>query len=192
MNTQDQQPVEHFNSLLEWLDPNRERAAEKYRGIRQSLIKIFTWRGVADAESVADETLDRVMSRVDELRRTYKGDPSIYVYGEAKNVLIEQRRARGHDVELTDSVPSKQTTDIDEERRNGCLQRCLAELSPSSRTLIVDYYSRERTRTDRQSYREELARRLQIAPDALRVKVFRIRKNLETCLEACMKQNGTH
>lgn len=189
MNTQNPRPVEHFDSLLEWLDPDRERAAEKYLGIRQSLIKIFTWRGVADAESLADETLARVNSRVSEVRGNYKGDPSIYVYGVAKNVLIEQRRAHDRSVGLADLAPeNQQTTDIDEERIYSCMERCLAKLSPSSRTLIFDYYSQERTET--QSYRTELAERLQIAPQQLRVQMFRIREKLKTCIEACMKQEG--
>lgn len=188
MNTQNQHPVKHFDSLLEWLDPDRDRAAQKYLGIRQSLIKIFTWRGVADAESLADETLDRVSSRVSEVRGNYKGDPSIYVYGVAKNVLIEQRRAQDRSVELADFAPENQTTDIDEERIYSCMERCLAKLSPSSRTLIFDYYSQERTET--QSYRKELAERLQIAPQQLRLQMFRIREKLKTCIEACMKQDG--
>ena len=186
MNVQNQNRVEHLDSLLEWLDPDRERAAEKYLGIRQSLIKIFTWKGSADAESLADETLARVMSRISELRGTYEGDPSLYVYAVARNVLKEQRRAQVKSVEIADSVSENQTTDIDNERTNDCMERCFASLSPSSRALILDYYSRDRT--DKLSNRKELADKLHIAPQQLRVQVFRIRNKLSTCMEACLKQ----
>ena len=186
VNVQNQDWVEHFDSLLQWLNPDRERAAEKYLAIRQSLIKIFTWKGSADAEALADETLDRVMSRVSELRGTYEGDPSLYVYGVARNVLKEQRRAQVKSVELADSVPENRTTDIDNERINVCMERCLASLSPSNRTLVLDYYSRDRM--EKISNRNELADRLHIAPQQLRVQMFRIRNKLSKCIETCMKQ----
>jgi len=186
VNVQNQGPAENFESLLEWLHPDLDRAAKKYLGIRQSLIKIFTWQGGVDAESLADETLDRVMSRISELRDTYKGDPSIYVYGVARYVLKEQRRAQVKSVELADSVPENQTTDIDNERINDCMERCLASLSPSNRALLLDHYSRDRT--EKLSTRNELAERLHIDPRQLRVQMFRIRNTLSTCIEACMKQ----
>lgn len=183
---QNQDAVANFDSLLEWLDPDRERAAEKYQGIRHSLIKIFSWRATTDAEFLADETLERVMSRVSELRHTYKGDPSLYVYGVAKKVLIEQRHGHVRNVELPDAVPESQTTAIDDDRSYDCMDRCLAKLSPSSRALILDYYSREDT--EKVLHRKELAESLQITPQALRVRAYRIRSELQRCIEACMKQ----
>jgi hypothetical protein len=36
---------ELFDPLLDWLDPDRERAGHKYETIRLKLIKIFTSRG---------------------------------------------------------------------------------------------------------------------------------------------------
>ena len=36
---------ELFDTLLDWLDPDRERAGQKYETIRLKLIKIFTSRG---------------------------------------------------------------------------------------------------------------------------------------------------
>lgn len=188
VNTQSQDPDENFDSLLEWLDPDRDRAAGKYLSIRQSLTKIFTWQGVADAEFLTDKTLDRVVSRGPELRNTYKGDPSIYIYGVAKMVLKEHWRTEVRQVGLTNSIPDNQTTDVDEDRVYDCLERCLAALSPSSRALILDYYSRDRS--GKISSRKELAESLQIAPEQLRVQAFRIRSTLERCIETCMKREG--
>jgi RNA polymerase sigma factor (sigma-70 family) len=189
VNVQNQDRVESFDSLLEWLDPDRERAAEKYVEIRQSLIQIFTWRRCSDAESLADETLDRVISRVSKIKGTYEGNPSRYIHAVAKNVLAENMRAPVRTVELADSVPESQRTTDSENERMYCLERCLSNLSPSSRDLIQNYYSEERTK--KQSYRRDLSKSLGITHEALRVRLYRIRKTLETCVQACMEQQDT-
>ena len=47
-----------FDNLLEWLDADRDRAAEKYEAIRLRLIKIFLCRGCSEAEELSDETVE--------------------------------------------------------------------------------------------------------------------------------------
>ena len=68
-----------FEKLLAWLDTDRDRAGSKYETIRLRLIKIFTCRGCLEVEELADETINRVVSRVDEVASDYQGDhPSLY------------------------------------------------------------------------------------------------------------------
>ena len=55
---------EAFDALLGWLDPNREVAGQKYEVIRRRLITIFSCRGCAEAEDLADETINRVASKL--------------------------------------------------------------------------------------------------------------------------------
>jgi hypothetical protein len=55
---------ESFESLLSWLAPERESAGRRYEDIRQALVKIFTWRGIPEAEDMADETINRVAQKV--------------------------------------------------------------------------------------------------------------------------------
>ena len=187
MNMQNQHRFNNFDSLLEWLDSNRERAAEKYEEIRESLIQIFTWRRCSDAESLADETLDRVMLRVPELRGTYKGNPSTYILAVAKKVLAEHARTRR--VQEADSAPENlRTTNAENEKMYGCMERCLSKLSPLSRDLIELYYTGERTR---QSSLKDLSEKFRISPNSLRLRIHRIRSTLQTCIQACMEQQGT-
>ena len=87
---------ETFESLLEWLDPDRVRAGRKYGDIRLRLVKIFMWRGCHDAEDLADETIDRVASKVSAIKESYSGDPAWYFYGVARKVLMENLRAVQH------------------------------------------------------------------------------------------------
>ena len=49
---------ESFDALLNWLDPRREEAGQKYEDIRLRLIKIFTCRGCLEPEDLADETIN--------------------------------------------------------------------------------------------------------------------------------------
>lgn len=155
--------------------------------IRQSLIQIFTWKRCSESESLADETLDRVMLHVPELRETYVGDPSAYIHGVAKKVLAEH--VRGRSVQLESSVPENlTTTDIGTEKMAGCLELCLSNLSPYSRDLILNYYSEDKRK--KVSQRKDLAEKLGISVSQLRVRTHRIRQTLEACMQACMGHEG--
>nr|MDQ3743617.1 hypothetical protein [Acidobacteriota bacterium] len=66
MNDQDD-----FDSLLAWLDADREEAGKKYESIRLRLIRIFTCRGRHDSEELADETIRRVTLKAPTLAGEY-------------------------------------------------------------------------------------------------------------------------
>src|SRR5262245_21687271 len=51
---------EEFDRLLLWLNPDRDKAGEKYEWIRKRLIKIFVCRGCNVPEELADKTINRV------------------------------------------------------------------------------------------------------------------------------------
>ena len=57
---------EAFTKLLARLDPDRERAGEKYEDLRRTLIKFFEWRGAPFPEEQTDETFNRVARKLDE------------------------------------------------------------------------------------------------------------------------------
>src|SRR5689334_8688146 len=78
-----------FDRLLSWLDSDRERAGQLYEKIRWRLIAILASRGCAEAEALADETIDRVSRRVADIQATYVGDPAIYFLGVMNNVHHE-------------------------------------------------------------------------------------------------------
>ena len=67
-------PEDPFDALLDWLDPDRDLAAQKYETIRAGLIRIFIAKGFSDAEDMADEALRRVGKRLPEIRDTYVGE----------------------------------------------------------------------------------------------------------------------
>lgn len=184
---------EQFEALLGWLDPDRERAGEKYEKIRQGLTKVFTWNLSGDAEGLTDETISRVARKVVGLRETYKGDPALYFYGVAKRLTLERRRAAILEVPLEQArnvaaAPTEPEGGEDDEHVYECLRRCMEQLTPDNRRLISAYYLYEKQ--DKIDSRREMAKRLGIEPNALRVRVHRIRTTLEECIERCIEKTA--
>lgn len=177
-----------FDRLLKWLDPDRARAGEKYENIYHVLIKIFSWSGCSDPEGLADETINRVIHRLPEIVDSYVGDPSLYFYGVAKNVIREYRRqsgpmplASGLDLrdEPSDKIP---------ELALDCLDRCLGMLSAQNRELITKYYSIDKK--ERAVDIKGLSAESGLSINALRISLHQIRTKLEKCVRKCIEEKG--
>lgn len=174
---------ELLDSLLGWLDPVRERAAEKYEAIRRRLIEMFAMRGVAEAEDLADVTIDRVARKSPELMGTYVGDPVPYFFGVARLVLQESQRGQSARVPVTSEADVTGGVG-DPEQTNKCLEKCLGQLSAGDRELIMQYYVFDET--SRPIRRKDLAQSLGISVNALRIRASRIRAVLQKCVKACL------
>ncbi len=51
--------AEALGRFLAGLDPDSDRAGEKYESLRLALMKFFDWRGAHFPEDLADETIKR-------------------------------------------------------------------------------------------------------------------------------------
>lgn len=170
-----------FDNLLRWLDSDRERAGERYEDIRSKLIQFFTFRGADSADDLADETINRVASKVEYLAEEYIGDPALYFYGVAKKVQLEYLR-RQRSIILTKAyLPEKEDDGIYD-----CLERCLKQLPPNQRELLIAYY--KEGEKGKVAKRKELTRKLGVQYNALRVRVYRLRNHLEKCVRTCLEQ----
>ena len=170
---------ESFERLLNWLDPIREQAAIKYEQIRGGLINYFIFRAPCDAEDLADETINRVSSRLGEIEFQVNGERTRYFYGVARKVQLEYLRRK------TPQPPAE--LPIDSERLEvefRCLEECISKLSPENRRLVLRYYQADGRQKIEQ--RKQLADELGIAPNALRIRAYRIRAALQKCLEKCV------
>jgi DNA-directed RNA polymerase specialized sigma24 family protein len=174
---------QELDNLFAWLDPDLNCAAYKYEIIRRGLIQRFINRGCMDAESLADQTIDRVTKRVAEISKTYQGNPASYFHGVARNVFFEYCRERRN--QAKEPPPAEEPTFS--EVYYDCLERCLAELSTEKRDLILRYYT-EIKRAKIES-RKKIRQELSVNPEALRVRTHRIRKILEPCVRECVKRN---
>ncbi|HEV3038764.1 MAG TPA: hypothetical protein VHA33_13390 [Candidatus Angelobacter sp.] len=180
-----------FEGLLKRLDPDRERAGELYEALRRKLIKFFEWNACVSAEDLADETLDRVAQKVEE---ELIHDVVAFASGVAKRVRQEANKRALRMVQVPDLVkqesffadarnPEKDIQDkMDGERRSKCLHICIQRLADRDRELFFRYYN---TTGEHMQCRLTLAKTMGLAIGTLRVRVNRLRDDLEKCTRKC-------
>ncbi len=172
---------ESFDALLDWLDPSRDVAGQKYETIRARLIKIFVCRGCLEPEDLADETINRVTSKLKDVAGTYTGEPALYFYGVANKVHLEYLRRKP-----VPPLPAPRSDTLEVELAHQCLDRCAERLSPDNRYLMWKYYEEEKQA--KIETRKLLADELGIALNALRIRAHRIRLTLEQCVTDCLER----
>jgi len=178
---------EAFDLLLVQLDNDREQAGRKYEVLRRKLVKFFEWRGCAFTEDLADDTINRIAKNLEggEQIRNF----TAYCVGIARNVFLESLRVRKRE-EALQSIPASVAPLDEPDQRRQCLERCLRDLHAPDLRLIMEYYKNDNK--PRIALRRDLAARLGIPLNALRIRIHRIRAQLETCVEQCMQENETN
>lgn len=173
-----------FAKLLARLDADEERAGARYEALRLALVKFFDWQGVALAEDLTDETLNRVARKLDEGETLH--DVPAYCHGVARLVLREyQRSSAQRRVNIEEVTPVAAPPEIVEpDQRRACLAGCLGELPMESRQLILRYYQDDKRQ--KIDARAALAAQLGIPLNALRSRAQRIRDRLEQCVKRCV------
>jgi len=177
---------EQFDSLLTWLGADRDVAGRKYEKIRSGLVRIFVSKGFSDAEDLADQTIDRVMARLPDVRASYMGEPACYFHGVARNIIRESARRREIATEFVDPRIDLKFEPSDD---HDCLKHCLNGLPMSKRDLILKYYLYDGHK--KVEHHKEMAGQLNISEGAIRSRAFQIRMKLETCMRQCsLQKNG--
>jgi RNA polymerase sigma factor (sigma-70 family) len=186
-------PTNNLDEMLAWLNPDREEAAKVYLKLRADLNRIFIWNRCVDPEGLTDEVFDRVGKKVPELRQTYEGDPRLYFYGVARNLVKEYlkklRTLVSQEVSELPPTPVFKTEPDTADIREVCLQSCLKKLSDDKRNLILNYYAKDKQA--KIDHRHEVAQKLGMSVESLRVRAYRIRVTLEQCIERCLDK-GTN
>jgi RNA polymerase sigma factor (sigma-70 family) len=173
-------PKDPFDDLLDWLDPDRDLAAQKYETIRAGLIRIFVGKGFSDAEDLTDEAFRRVTKRLPDIRDSYVGEPAFYFHGFARNLIREAYRTKEI---ATDVIPVSSIEITNRSDEYECLLRCLEFMDPAKRELILDYHAYHGQ--DKVEQHEIMARELGISEGALRGRAHHIRAKLEECVLKC-------
>jgi DNA-directed RNA polymerase specialized sigma24 family protein len=154
----------------------------EYEVIRRRLVAFMSWRGAAQPEAAADETLDRVARKLESGVEvaSIRG----YLFGVARRVLLESERRERRDRVVQEAwvlLHRRPDAGEERERRIACLGRCLAGLSPENRALIQAYHG-----SGPGDARAALARRYGLSDGALRIRAHRIRNDLGACLGRCL------
>lgn len=175
---------EGLDSLLAAFHEEREEAARRYDRLRLRLTFFFIRRQFVDAESLADEVLDRMARRIGAGERVES--PESYAYGVARFVAHEQERRNLRESaanrEYVRNISPDADTLVDERILQNAMEDCLGRLSAADQELLLRYYtSRGREKIEQ---RRELALRLHLTQDALRKHTFLLRRKIEGCVRA--------
>ena len=185
-----------FQQFLQWLDEGTDSGGETYLEMRRRLVAYFDRRNCASPDELADETLNRVARKLEEVGRITDATPPQYCYIVAKFVLLESfrspetRQTNIDDVSLArqaksnlSTPPSNDAEHTAQDKRMHCLEQCLRKLSPEDQNMIVDYYHGEqRAKIER---RGQMAKSLGITMNALTIRACRLRAKLESCVKKC-------
>ncbi len=182
--------IKGFDEFLKTLNADRDAAAEKYVRLRERLERFFEWRNCENVEELTDIVFDRAVKKIGEGEKIV--DAEAFCVGIAKYVFLESRRQSFRTEELNENYPDAEKSKAGEgfepkEKRFKCLDDCMADLSADNRDLIFSYFD-----TDEKTMipaRKGLAERLGITLNTLRIKVCRLKAQLEKCTKECC-ENG--
>jgi len=179
-----------FDKLLALLDAgDPAEAGVKYESLRARLIKFFDWRNCESAEELADTVFDRFLRKLSEGAEIQ--NINAYSATIAKFVFKEKLRNPAFWSESLEENPNVQNfaekvdreEDEAENLRFDCLDRCLSEIDPETRRLLIAYHDTdERTMI---GTRKRLADTLTISLNTLRIRVCRLKSKLENCVRNC-------
>ena len=177
-----------FERLLDHLHADRDTAGRHYEDLRRRLVRFFEGRRCAFPDEHTDETLNRVARKLD-AGETIQ-DVTTYVIGVARMIVKEAARTASKEAAVQASLrapehvsPHPDPAAVESSRLLECLHACLDRLATPDRELIVQYYQNEKTAKIHN--RKDLATRLGLEMNALRLRAFRIRAGLESCVERC-------
>lgn len=176
---------EAFARFLACLAADAEIAGQQYEKLHLKLVKFFDWQGAHFPEECADETLNRVVRKVEagEVIR----DIAAYCQGVARLVFLETLKHPDNkkvSLEEVNKVAAFAAEPEEADLRSQCFADCLRQLPAENQQLILAYYNEEkRLKIDN---RQALAERLGIPLNALRSRAQRVRDKLETCVNRCM------
>jgi DNA-directed RNA polymerase specialized sigma24 family protein len=168
--------------------------------MRRRLVAYFDRKNCASPDDLADETLNRVAAKLEELGSITGAAPAQYCYITAKFVFLEYLRnpARGG-ASLEEMTPAEADSALStaasggsqseqKEQISDCLESCLQKLAGPDRQLILEYYRGEqRTKIEN---RRNLAAALRVSVNALTIRASRIRSKVELCVRECCTQPG--
>jgi DNA-directed RNA polymerase specialized sigma24 family protein len=184
---------EEFARFLAVLDSDPTRAAEKYELLRRKLVKLFDRQQFLHTEELADETLDRLVKR---LETEQIHNISLFAYGIARNICFEARRKKSQCISIQDHYKNEELctgdpdpeqsiiTELGHAQTLECLTKCLRNLPFEYHELILEYYQEEKQA--RIKRRKDLARKRGITIEALRCEANKVRERLRGCVKRCL------
>ncbi len=178
--------AEPFTALLAFLsteDPNE--AHNHYLRLHQKLAGYFRLKGMADPVTDADDALDRAGKKI--LEGVPIPDIDRFCMGIARNVVLERsRNKRREESAFLHFFEHSQNDNVLLDRITNLMKPCFESLEPDDRDLL-NSYCKVPAGTSRAEHRRVLAESLKSTIAALRIRVTRLRRELENCVKALSK-----
>jgi DNA-directed RNA polymerase specialized sigma24 family protein len=171
-----------FDALLRRLGGSGSEGLA-YETLRRRLTRFFWVYAPAEADELADVSLDRLARKIHE--GTEVINVPLYTLGIARMVLHEtrargaRRRSAEADPTLMPDEDSRQET-AELETAFAALSTCLDGAGVEARALILEYYGADGA--ERIAIRQRLAGERDISLNALRNRALRLREALEDCV----------
>jgi RNA polymerase sigma factor (sigma-70 family) len=189
-----------FRDLLNWLDEGIDSTGEKYLEMHRRLVSYFVRKNCLSPDDLADETLTRVVRRIEENGPITDMPAARYCYITARFVFLEYLRKAEHRQISLDDLPGSRSSALlaappepddaakIQAKRLNCLEHCLQKLNPDHRELISEYYHGELQ--EKIERRRRLGVRLGLTMNALAIRACRIREKLETCVRTALSADA--
>jgi DNA-directed RNA polymerase specialized sigma24 family protein len=169
--------TEAFQLLLARLASKPEAAAREYERLRIGLANYFRIKGCFCDFDLADLTLDRVAQL---LASKKVGRVVPFCFGVARLICHEQYRSEQRQRSANEDFIRAVNADVEADRYEA-MKDCLAKLTEQDQQLLRSYFA-DLLPKDRTAHREGLAERAGISLERLRLRVHRLRRKLEDCL----------
>jgi DNA-directed RNA polymerase specialized sigma24 family protein len=182
-----------WRRLLRFLAQGQIDEGVAYERARNRLVRFFAVRGELTADELADATFDRLVAKLTDEVAAEVRSPISYVLRFAHFIHLERvnghgtRRGRLQALQPEEGNPAEGAYEEHHHtERLELVERCLNNLRPAQRALLVSYY--EHDGRARIVWRQQMSRDLGINPTLLRTRVSRLRIAFERRVRALAKQ----
>ncbi len=180
--------AESLNLLLARFSADKRESAIVYTDLRDSLIRFFQLKGDAEPESAADETLDRTAAKI--AAETPIIDVKKYCFGVARLIFLERTRLAHREKNAAEEFfkAGDSLTANSETNEFDFFRECFDSLPAADRNFLQNYFA-DLPYAELIESRRRLMGETGISLEQMRVKIFRLRKNLEKCVRLRRENN---
>lgn len=173
----------NLTKLLAAFSDNRATAGVAYTKLRDSLVRFFRLKGDFDPDDAADETLDRVASKISQ--NIPIPDLTKFSFGIARFVFLERIKNNGKEQIAAQGFYGDKLLSMPEVEKNddfSPLRECFNRLTDNEKQVLQDYFA-DLPHPNLLEHRKKIQMKYNISLSGLRVKIFRLRERLENCLK---------
>ena len=175
--------------LLRALCPDDPAEANRlYLLLHKKLESYFSLNGMSDPATDADETFKRAEEKI--AMGLNIPDVKKFCTGIARNIVHERRRQRQREesafLNFLDYSHDKSTESLVDKIMN-LMKPCFEQLPEDDRSLLISY-CKVPPGVDRAEHRRQLAASRNSSISALRIRITRLRRDLENCVKERSKK----